>query len=206
MGIILGFLFFNPIGYVDTQLACHKDGGLRGHIAVKKAGFFLDRSPGASECKLCPEFVLAHQVSYVEYSVYGTPPDFFRVFLGDAGEPACSPTPNISGAKVPQGKCLIISKLDQKPREGYSLSVLTRSGSIEHVQGKLGSTLNRATLEVRDLSNDKVVLAFTTYGYATPLEKMLGPSPGLYQCPDKKMTLRDFMALAFAPGRPTDKE
>lgn len=202
---ILVYLFANPIGYIDTQLACRQDGGLRGQVPQKRAGFFWDRGPGKSDCTLCAEYVLDRKVAYVDYEVYGKT-NYYQVTLGHVGDPGCSTVRGNGDARLAEGECLVILPLESIPVKGYSYSAFKRWGWPTHVQGKLGSILVRNVHEIRDLSSDQPLLTFTTYRYAPPIERMFGSEQGTYRCPDKMIDQEKFLAMAFTSNRDSERK
>lgn len=184
-----------PLGWVDVQIACRRDGGLRG-TPPKIAGFWFVRS--GSDCVSCKRLVIDGLFRYVDYQAdeswapKGIVKDqFYRVSRGPTNHAECTPPGRyVDVLSMPTG-CFTITLLPGAPTHGYRLDLGAKT-----VKGLLGSRLRTSDIELQSLETGKTVVTSRRYHYGSPLNRWLtGGGDILYRCPRNEIDFNEFMRL-----------
>lgn len=188
-----------PLGWVDVQIACWRDGGLRG-TPPKVTGFWYDeRYSTVVRCEPCEKLVSLGQFEYVDYQAGLSVPAqgivtgrFYRVSLGNGTDAACR-APLISRGlpAPPRGRCITITALAGPVTDGYQYTWGSRA-----VEGLLGSRLNMGEDVLKSVSTGKILFSSRRYNYGSPLNRWLtGGGDTLYRCPRKAVDPNEFVSL-----------
>jgi hypothetical protein len=186
-----------PIGWIDVQIACRRDGGVRG-TPPKIEGFLFGNDPIGIECDDCRRLVVDGLFQYVDFRadrtwapIGITEGQYYRVSRGRTDQAECTPPDRYVDVRSMPNGCFTITLLPGAPSEGYRFV----SGPGKLV-GLLGSQLRTSNMELRSLETGKAIVTVRRYHYGSPLNEWLaGGGDILYRCPRKAVDFNDFMRL-----------
>lgn len=185
-----------PLGWVDVQIACWRDGGLRG-TPPKVAGFWFESNHG-SDCDGCKRLVIDGLFRYVDFQATESwapknivKDQFYRISRGPMSRAACSPPGQYVDVRSMPAGCFAITLLPGAPTEGYRFTL-----DAQTVEGLLGSRLRTSDIELQSVETDKAVVTNRRYHYGSPLNHWLtGGGDILYRCPRKAVEFNEFVRL-----------
>lgn len=186
-----------PPGWVDVQIACRRDGGVRGS-PPKIEGFWYARDVSHSDCNECERLVMTGEFRYVDYRAGRTSAkasiqegQFYRVSLGQEGDARCFPNEYVDTRDLPTGRCVLLTPLPSAPSEGYRYT-----SRVTALSGLLGSRLRKSSSELVSLETNKAVVTNRRYDYGSPLNRWLtGGGDILYSCPRNALNVDEFKRL-----------
>lgn len=198
---VLVIAFTWPPGWIDVQIACRRDGGLRG-TAPKLEGFWYDGGGVDIDCEECKQLVVDRRFRYVDYRAEKSwaplgivKGQFYRVTHGPTSDAECKPPDRYLDIRsVPPG-CVVTTPVPEALRSDYRYS-----WSFSDQDGVLGHRLWRENVELTAVSTGHVVLRYRRYAYTTPLTRWLsgGTEDSIYECPHNSVGVDQFKTLFSA--------